>query len=237
MSVQVSSDGAIGRIVLDRPGRANAYTQPMLAAIDDAFTRFEAEGTVSVVVLTGAGDRAFCAGADRGELAERSPESVLRLRAARVFSRIHASPLVSLAALNGAAVGGGLELALACDLRLAADHAEVWLPEPELDLLPAAGALQRLPAAVGDGPARELILGGARWSASRALALGLVADVVPQGELEATVTRWAERVVRRAPLALELAKRSLARPDERAHADFDLAAQALLVARQRETSE
>jgi enoyl-CoA hydratase/carnithine racemase len=236
VSIRVSSDGAIARIVLDRPERANAYTQPMLTEIGEALDRLEADRAVSVLIVTGAGARAFSAGADRTELAERSPESVLRLRAAEVFQRLHDSRLVSLASLNGAAVGGGLELALACDLRIAADHAEMWLPEPELGLLPAAGALQRLPAAVGDGPARELILGGARWSAARALALGLVAEVVAAAELEAVTERWAIQITRRAPLALELAKRSLARPAEHGHADFDQAAQALLVARSRNSS-
>jgi enoyl-CoA hydratase/carnithine racemase len=117
--------------------------------------------------------------------------------------------MVTIAAVNGVAVGGGVELALACDVRVAVDHAAFWLPEPELGLLPAAGALRWLPEVVGQGGARELILGGARWSAAQALARGLVSEVVPANELDACVARWTERVLKRDRLALELAKQHL----------------------------
>lgn len=228
----------IGRIMLNRPERSNAYTQEMLTAIDCAFERFESDASMGVVVITGTGERAFCAGADHHELATRTPESVRKLKAAEVFARIEASRLVSIASINGAAVGGGLELALACDIRLAADHATFWLPEPEFGLLPAAGALQRLPAAVGQGPARELILGGARWDASRALQVGLVSEIAPLAALHELEARWTARITKRAPHVLALAKQSLALRDPAASAAFDLTAQAQLVAdaRTAETS-
>ena len=236
MTLRTEVADGVARVTIDRPDRANAYTQQTLGELEQAFEAFEATPDVRVVVVSGTGTRAFSAGADRGELAERSPESVLRLRAAQVFARIHASPLVTLAAVNGAAVGGGFELALACDLRIAADHAQFWLPEPELGLLPAAGGLQRLPAVVGEGPAREIILGGARWSAARALARGLVSDVVAADELPLAIERWTAQVMRRDLLALELAKRSLAaRAATGDSSDFDVAAQAALVARARAT--
>jgi enoyl-CoA hydratase len=225
----------IGRIVLNRPERSNAYTQDMLAAIEAAFERFENDPHIGVVVVTGTGERAFCAGADRHELATRTPESVRTLKAAEIFARIEASRLVSIALINGAAVGGGLELALACDIRLAADHATFWLPEPEFGLLPAAGALQRLPAAVGQGPAREMILGGARWDASRAFQVGLVSEIAPLAALHELEARWTARITKRAPHVLALAKQSLALRDPAASAAFDLTTQAQLVAKNRET--
>lgn len=238
IQVETTAQGRIGRIVLNRPERSNAYTQDMLSAIEAALERFESDTTIGVVVITGTGDRSFCAGADRSELATRTPDSVRKLKAAEVFARISASRLVSIALINGAAVGGGLELALACDIRLAADHASFWLPEPEFGLLPAAGALQRLPAAVGQGPAREMILGGARWHAQRALQVGLVSEVAPLASLPELEERWTTRVIKRAPHVLALAKQSLDLHDPAVSATFDLSAQAQLVAdaRSAETS-
>ena len=234
IQVETTAQGRIGRIVLNRPERSNAYTQDMLVAIDTAFEHFEADGQVGVVVVTGTGERAFCAGADRHELATRTPESVRKLKAAEIFARIDTSRLVSIAVINGAAVGGGLELALACDIRVAADHATFWLPEPEFGLLPAAGALQRLPATVGQGPAREMILGGSHWDASRAFQVGLVSEVAPLAALNELEARWTARITQRAPHVLALAKQSLALRDPAASAAFDLTTQAQLVAKNRE---
>lgn len=215
--------GLVCRLTIDRPAKANAYTQPMLEALETALAAAETDGT-RVIVITGAGDRAFSAGADRTELARRDWRSVLALASARVFDRLRRHPCVTIAAVNGAAVGGGLELALACDLRVAASASRFWLPEPEFGLLPAAGALRWLPQAVGRARASALILGGARWSADDACQSGLVAEVAAPGALDAAVDRWIARILARDAAALTLAKRAL----DADSGAFDLVAQALL---------
>jgi enoyl-CoA hydratase len=233
MSLEVMTRGPVAFVTLNRADRANAYTQAMLTALETAIQAFDAETSVRVVVITGQGSRSFSAGADRREIETRSPESVVQLRAGEVFQRLRGSRCVTIAAVNGAAVGGGFELALACDLRIAADHAAFWLPEPELGLLPAAGGLRWLPEVVGQGGACELILGGARWSAAQALARGLVSEVVPSEDLDACVARWTERVLQRDRLALELAKRHLAAHPSAGSIRTDGIAQAILVSRNR----
>lgn len=216
-------------IQLDRPQKANAYTQPMLTALEAAIVAADEDATLRVIVITGRGDRAFCAGADRAELAARDWQDVLALAATRVFARLHASRCVTIAGLNGAAVGGGLELALACDLRLAAPHARFWLPEPLLGLIPAAGATVLLPALVGPTRAKELVLAGAEWDAQEAFRYGLVNEVAAEGLLGERLEAWCERITRRDPHALQLAKRAL---DVEAGAaggrEYALLAQALL---------
>jgi len=213
------SDGAIlerhtGEAVwltLSRPAKANAYTQPMLTALEAAIERAEGDRQVRVIVVTGDGDRTFCAGADRSELASRDWRDVANLLSARVFARLQASPLVSIAAINGAAVGGGFELAMHCDLRIASDRASFWLPEPEFGLLPAAGGVRLLPDLVGRLRANDVILGGARWSAEDAWRSGLVSEVAAHADLETTVETWLRRVIVRDASALAWAKRLMAR--------------------------
>lgn len=206
----------------------------MLSAILQHVEAAEHDLDVRVLVFTGAGDRTFCAGADRDELAARDWQSALTLFSAEVFRRIERSRCVTIAAINGAAVGGGFELALACDLRLAVTTARFWLPEPELGLLPAAGGTERLPRLVGVAKAKELILGGASWDAAEALRLGLVSEITVSAELMDRVHAWCERIVRRDPLALQLAKRAIDHSHIGAiETDFALVAQALLIHRQR----
>jgi enoyl-CoA hydratase/carnithine racemase len=226
--------GCAAWIELCRPERANAYTQDMLEALERHIEDAEADPAIRVIVITGAGDRVFSAGADRNELARRDWRSVLSLRSARAFERLRQSPCVTIAAINGAAVGGGVELAIACDLRLAVSTARFWLPEPELGLLPAAGGTRLLPQLVGELRAKELILGGAVWSAAEALLAGLLTEVVEPRDLASHVEVWVDRIARRDPDALRLAKHAIQRAAS-GHADagFDLIAQSLLVRGQR----
>jgi enoyl-CoA hydratase/carnithine racemase len=126
-----------------------------------------------------------------------------------VFQRLSRFPKVTLAAINGPAVGGGLELALACDLRIAADTATFSFPEPDLGLIPAAGGTRRLTEAVGRAKAKELILGGRQWSAEEALRFGLVSELCARDDLSCRAQTWAERIARRHPTALLLAKRAI----------------------------
>jgi enoyl-CoA hydratase len=125
------------------------------------------------------------------------------------MTAVEAHEAVSIAAVNGVALGGGCELALACDLRIAASHAVFGLPEPSLGIIPGAGGTQRLPRVVGLGRAKEMILTGARWDAAKALAYGLVSEVVPAAELVPAARKMAERVLALGPLAVRLAKAAL----------------------------
>lgn len=228
----VHSEGAVLWLRLNREHRSNAYTQGMLTRLEELLIQAEHTPEWRVIVLTGTGERAFCAGADRDELKTRDWPSVLRLTSARVFERLRKSRCLSIAAINGAAMGGGLELALACDFRLAVPTARFGLPEPELGLLPAAGGAAWLADVVGLAKAKELILGGMVWEASEAYRWGLVNEVVPQEELTARVSVWCERILKRDPWALQLAKQALqlGRGQEAA-LQFSVVAQSLLVCR------
>ncbi len=221
-------DGAAHYVRLDRPEKANAYTQAMLDALADAVRRAALDESCKALVVTGAGE-AFCAGADLQEIRDRSWQEVWNLKSAQVFAALAECRLVTIAAINGAAVAGGLELALACDIRLAAESARFWFPEPELGLIPAAGGTQRLCEVVGKARAKEMILGGARWNADQAAQFGLVSEVVPVDELLPRAAQWVERIGRRDVKALELAKRATdldAAPG--AGFDFERAAQSIL---------
>lgn len=207
--VRAWRQGPAGYIQLNRPEKANAYSQPMLEALGAHVGRMAADPEVRVVIICGAGDRAFCAGADLAQLAGRDWRSALNLKSAEVFSLISRCPSVTLAAVNGVATGGGLELALACDLRIAAHSARFWFPEPELGLMPAAGGTQRLTQVVGKARAKELILGGRVWEAEEALRFGLVSEVTRPDQLLPTAQQWADRIASRSPVALQLAKKAI----------------------------
>lgn len=201
--------GKVGYIRLDRPRKSNSYTRAMLRELDRCWDDMEGDPAVQVVVVQGTGNRAFCAGADRVEISRSDYRHALNLLSARMFSRIADAPFVTLAAINGAAVGGGLELALACDLRIASENAFFAFPETGLGLIPAAGGTHRLPKTVGITRGKELILGGATWQASDALAYGLINQVVSAETLDMEVERWVERICKLDPLALRLAKKAL----------------------------
>ena len=195
---------------LDRPSRANAYTDAILRKLEEGMADLASDPEVRVVVVGSAVPGRFCAGADLTEMRSKGAEVALDLPAARAFDAVARCPHPVIAAVDGPAVGGGLELALACDIRVASTRAWFGLPETELGLLPAAGALHRLPALAGDTVAREMILFGKKLDAHQALNAGLVSEVVEPGHLDEAVLRWCEAVVARDPLALRLAKEVLA---------------------------
>jgi len=202
--------GPVAFLELCRPEKANAYTASMLQAFGAFLDRAEGLAEVRVLVVCGSGDRAFCAGADLREMRSVRGEDALNLRSAALFRRIERYPKVCIAAINGAAVAGGLELALACDLRIATESARFALPEPRLGLIPAAGGIRRLVDTVGKGRAQEMILGGREWTAQEALQLGLVSEVLPRDALLGRALQWGEAVAEREGLALTLAKRVMA---------------------------
>jgi enoyl-CoA hydratase len=201
-------DGRVATLTVNRPEVRNALD----TATVDEFHRALAEvsaARATVLIVTGAGEKAFVSGADIRAIRERRRDDALASINSRLMAAVEGHEAVSIAAVNGVAFGGGCELALACDLRIAAEHAVFALPEPSLGIIPGAGGTQRLPRIVGLGRAKEMILTGARWDARKALAAGLVSEVVPGPELMAAARALAERVLLLGPLAVRLAKTAL----------------------------
>jgi methylglutaconyl-CoA hydratase len=196
---------------IDGEGRRNAISTEMLRELSSHLARAQADRALRVVILTGAGDKAFCAGADLKERAGMSAEDVHRfhegLRSA--LRAIEAAPQPFVAALNGAALGGGLELALACDLRLAADSAQLGLPEVALGIIPGGGGTQRLARLVGVAHAKDLVLTARRITAAEALAMGLVTRIAPSQRLLDEALQLAGQLARNAPVSLRQAKRAI----------------------------
>jgi enoyl-CoA hydratase/carnithine racemase len=199
-------------VTLNRPGALNALNSALRRDLQQCFTALQADPEVRVVVITGAG-RAFCAGADIKEWREpisvvEDREDRLRLNFWQAMSRCEV-PII--AAINGYALGGGCELAMGCDIRMASDQAQLGLTEVTLGIIPGGGGTQRLPRLIGRGKALELILTGRRIDAREALHLGLVEQVVPHDQLKAAVEDLALTIVSRAPLAVKYAKEAMVR--------------------------
>jgi methylglutaconyl-CoA hydratase len=209
----VGERGAAELWIIDGESRRNAISMALLAELRGHVARAAGDRDLRCVVITGAGDKAFCAGADLKERATMSAEDVHRfhhgLRDALVS--IEEAPQPFVAALNGAALGGGLELALACDLRLAAEGVQVGLPEVGLGIIPGGGGTQRLARLVGVARAKDLVLTARRCSAAEALAFGLVTKVVPAGGLRDEALALAGQIARNAPISLRQAKRAIDR--------------------------
>ncbi len=206
--LRLERDGAVATLTVDRPEVRNALDSTTVAEFHAALDEVRS-WRATVLIVTGAGDKAFVSGADIRAIRERRRDDALAGINSRLFAALEAHEAVTIAAVNGYALGGGCELALACDLRVASENAIFGQPEPAIGILPGAGATQRLPRIVGLGRAKELVLTGARWDARQALAYGLVSEVVPVGELMCAARRWAERVLGLGPLAVRLAKLAL----------------------------
>ena len=197
------TDAAVGHIVIDNPERHNAISGAMFAAFADAADALENDAQVRAVVLRGAGDRAFAAGADIGGLDERNskPSGLPRLREL-------SKPVVAI--IRGWCIGGGVMTALYADLRIAADDATFGIPAARLGVGYPYEATEMLVSAVGEYAARELLLLGERFGAARALELGLVHRVVPAAELDAQATELVDQLIANAPLSMAAAKASIA---------------------------
>ena len=206
--VLLAGDGESGVTVVrvNRPERRNALDLQTKQELVEAFDRLEADATCRVVVLTGTGG-SFVSGADISELAAASAlEYRASHRVARPWDRLEQFEKPVLAMVNGWCLGGGLELALVCDLRIAAASARFGLPEVTIGAVPGAGGTQRLPRLIGQGRALRLILTGDPVDAQTAASWGLVDEVVPDTELEQRTRQLAERIARNSPVALRLAK-------------------------------
>lgn len=202
--IHVAQEGSVAIWTIDRESRMNSLSRATLLAFGKLVREAMANPSIRAIVITGRGDKAFCAGAD---LKERQGMSENDIRVQVELYRSELGPLDRcpkpvVAALNGVAFGGGLELALVCDLRVAAEHAELALPETTLGIIPGAGGTQRLPRVVGEARAKEMILLGRKITAAQALSWGLVNRVVPRGTplLEDTLA-WIEPIAKGAPIA------------------------------------
>lgn len=209
--VRTRIDDAIATVIVDRQSKLNALNPRVVAEIDGAFAALRDDGGVRAVILTGAGDKAFVAGADIGVLARMNPLSGVSVsrEGQDILRRIELFPKPVIAAVGGYALGGGCELALACHLRVASDRARFGLPEVSLGIIPGYGGTVRLTRVVGLGRAVEMILSGDMIGAERAAEIGLANLVVPHEELLDRTRAFAGRITRNAPVALEMALKSI----------------------------
>ncbi|HJW32896.1 MAG TPA: enoyl-CoA hydratase-related protein [Holophagaceae bacterium] len=202
--VLVEKQDRIAWVTLNRPEKMNALNNALLAELEGVIAGLEHDAEVGVVVLTGAGEKAFVAGADISELKDLDSGSAREqaLKGQAVFNRIAAMPKPVIAAVNGFALGGGCELALSAHIRVASENAKFGLPEVSLGIIPGYGGTQRLPRLVGTGIGLDMILSGDMIPAADALRMGLVSRVFPLADLKAGVEKLAKTILSRGPLAL-----------------------------------
>jgi len=209
-TIRLNKKDGIGYVTLNRPEVRNAFNQEMIDELRDALRRIDTDGEIRVLIVTGAG-KAFQAGADIAELSVMSPMVILRWNEGivRINAGLEKLRQPVIAAINGAAMGGGLELAISCTLRIIAESAKMALPEVRLGIIPGTGGTQRLPRLIGKGRAAELLLTGETISAREALDMGLVNRIAPDGDVVAAAEEMARRIMANAPIAVEMAKDAL----------------------------
>ena len=218
-------------VTITRPEVRNALSRQVLAELRDALAELRDRDDVGLVAITGAGEKAFVAGADIAQLRHYDLHTGLDAEMQRTFDTVEAFPKPTVAAVNGFALGGGCELAMACDIRIASQNARFGLPETTLSVLPGAGGTQRLARLVGTGRAIEMILTGRFVDAAEAHAIGLITAVVPAQGLRAELRRLADQILAKGPLAVRLAKlvvRAGMDADQRTGQVVEQLAQALL---------
>ena len=208
-NVRVEVAESIATLVIDRPDVKNALDLRTVEEIRAALQMLAARDDAGVLIVTGAGETAFVSGADINDIRARGRDEGLAAINSSLFAEIERFPRPTIAAVNGYALGGGCELALACDIRIAADTAKFGQPELGLGIIPGAGATQRLPRIVGMGRAKYLILTGEIIDARQALEIGLVSAVTPPGQLQVRARELAKKILRQGPLAARLAKVAL----------------------------
>ena len=209
-TLRLDRQGRVAIITINRPDKRNALnikTREEGAALLD---QLREDDSVGVVVFTGAGDKAFVAGADIGEFAGRTAITQREVMTSRsLFTAIDTFPKPVIAMINGYCLGGGCELALACDIRIASENASFGQPEINLGIIPGGGGTQRLTRLVGEGKAMEMILTGEIIDARTAFTIGLVNHVVPADQLQAKTLEMANRIADKSPIALQLAKEAV----------------------------
>jgi enoyl-CoA hydratase len=202
---ETGADG-IAQLTINRPDKLNALNTATVLELEDAFRRARAEPAIRALIVTGAGEKAFVAGADINELAVLTPveAQAYAVRGHRILRDLECMPKPSVAAVNGFALGGGLELAMACTVRFASPNAKLGQPEIKLGILPGYGGTQRLPRLVGRGRALEMLLAGDPIDAAEAHRIGLVNAVVAQADLLPHCRTWLGKVLANAPVAAAL---------------------------------
>lgn len=208
-NIRVDVSESIATLTFDRPSVKNALDRETVQECHHALEALAHDDGVGVLIVTGAGESSFVAGADINDIRSRTRDDGLSAITSSLLVKVEKFPRPVIAAVNGFALGGGCELALACDLRIAADTAKFGQPELGLGIIPGAGATQRLPRTVGLGWAKHLVLTGEIIDAKQAFEIGLVTTVVPAAQLQIRARELAKRVLKQGPLAARLAKLSL----------------------------
>lgn len=227
----VEYSNGIASIIINRPDIRNALNEETWYELGSAIDLLEKKDSVKVIIITGAGDKVFAAGADIKWLNQRPSLDVLNYSGQDVLFKLENMFKPVIAAINGFALGGGCELALACDIRISSDRAKLGQPEVNLGILPGAGGTQRLSRLVGIGKAKELILTGDIITAEEAKQIGLVNQVVKHEELMPAVVEVAQKIIAKGPVAIRLAKAAInisASTDMHSGLAFEKLAQALL---------
>ena len=206
-------DGGIGVITLDQPQKANALSIELLKELQHILYSFRENPSVLCIIITGSGDKAFCAGADLKERINMNQTQVGKAvhLIKETITMIDRMPQPTIASINGAAFGGGLELALACDMRIASTQAKMGLTETSLGIIPGAGGTQRLPRLIGISKAKELIFTARKVDAIEALRIGLVNQVAEPEDLETMSLSFARTIAANAPIAVKEAKKAIDR--------------------------
>jgi enoyl-CoA hydratase len=210
LSFEPDADG-LALVTINRPAKLNALNQAVISELGEAFQMAREDASIKALILTGAGEKAFVAGADIGELASVDAIEAERIsrRGQDVFRALETLRKPSVAAINGFALGGGLELAMCCAIRIASPNAKLGQPEVKLGIVPGYGATQRLPRLIGRGRALELLLSGESIDAAEAHRIGLVNALAPQPELIEAARQWARKVIANGPLAVALTMESV----------------------------
>ena len=203
-------EGGVALVTVNRPDKMNALNGEVRCAVFEALDELEEDDDVRAVVITGAGDRAFIAGADISEFKDARPVDQYRsMQDGDIYAALEQFRKPVIAMINGYCLGGGCELAMACDIRIAAEEAKLGQPEINLGLIPGGGGTQRLPRLVGEGRAMKMIMTGEQISGTEAERIGLVDGVVPREELEEHTLEMAREIAAKSPLALQGAKESI----------------------------
>ncbi|OFW10457.1 MAG: hypothetical protein A3H96_06905 [Acidobacteria bacterium RIFCSPLOWO2_02_FULL_67_36] len=208
-NIRVDVSESIATLTIDRPSVKNALDLETVQECHRALDELAGDAEAGVLIVTGAGESAFVSGADINDIKARGTADGLAAINSSLFAKVDRFPRPTIAAINGFALGGGCELALACDIRVASETAKFGQPELGLGIIPGAGATQRLPRVVGLGWAKHLILTGEIIDAKAALDIGLVTAVMPAAQLQVRARELARRILRQGPLAARLAKLSL----------------------------
>ena len=211
-NILTSEEGGIGTITINRPEKLNALNRATIQELHNAFKTYDKDSNIRVILLTGSGEKAFVAGADISEFSDFSVEEGAQLAAQGqelLFDFVENLKTPAIAAINGFALGGGLELAMACHFRIASENAKMGLPEVSLGVIPGYGGTQRLPQLIGKGKAMEMIMTAGMMAAEEAKDYGLVNYVVAQSELVDFCKTIAKKIMKNSPVAIGLAIKSV----------------------------